>query len=237
MPDIFEAKSPYSMGTVDFSNNLISSFDNYDGSGYRGVNCEVLNLAFNKLTEFPVEIAASNSALKYIQLQGNGIEKVSEDALKSDYINSITTIDLSYNKLTSLPDNFNSTTFPYLTGLDLSYNRFPAFPYAAVNNQYLTVFIFRHQRDAGGNRCMREWPTGIGGALYGLRALYLGSNDIRAVNDNLSYLIYNLDISDNPNISIDVSNICSYIGAGYFNLIYSPDQDIRGCDQYLKLNK
>ena len=84
---------------------------------------------------------------------------------------------------------------------------------------------------------MREWPTGIGGALYGLRALYLGSNDIRAVNDNLSYLIYNLDISDNPNISIDVSNICSYIGAGYFNLIYSPDQDIRGCDQYLKLNK
>ena len=237
MPDIFEAKSPYSMGTVDFSNNLISSFDNYDGSGYRGVNCEVLNLAFNKLTEFPVEIAASNSALKYIQLQGNGIEKVSEDALKSDYINRITTIDLSYNKLTSLPDNFNSTTFPYLTGLDLSYNRFPAFPYAAVNNQYLTVFIFRHQRDAGGNRCMREWPTGIGGALYGLRALYLGSNDIRAVNDNLSYLIYNLDISDNPNISIDVSNICSYIGAGYFNLIYSPDQDIRGCDQYLKLNK
>ncbi len=237
MPDIFEAKSLYSMGTVDFSYNQISSFDNFDGSGYRGVNCEVLNLSYNKLTEFPVEIAKSNSALKYIQLQGNGIEKVSEEALESDNIGRITTIDLSYNKLKSLPYKFNSSTFPYLTGLDLSYNRFSSFPYAAVNNQYLTVFIFRHQRDAEGNRCMREWPTGIGGALYGLRALYLGSNDIRAVNDNLSYLIYNLDISDNPNISIDVSNICSYIGAGYFNLIYSPDQDIRGCDQYLNLNK
>ncbi len=236
MPDFFDAKSIYTAGTIDFSDNQISSFGTFGGT-YRGLNCNTLNLSHNPLGHFPEEFAKSNSSITYIILQGCGIETISEDALKSDKIRNMTTIDLSYNKLKSLPDNFNSNTFPYLSGLDLSYNRMSAFPYRAVNNQYLTVFIFRHQRDAEGKRCMRDWPTGIGAALSGLRALYLGSNDIRLVNDNLSFLIFNLDISDNPNISIDVSSICPYIASGYFNLIYSPDQDIRGCDDYLNLNK
>ena len=76
----------------------------------------------------------------------------------------------------------------------------------------------------------RVAAAGIGQALAGLRALYLGSNDIRVVTDELSYMIYNLDIQDNPNISIDVSAVCSYIKSGWFNLMYSPGQDIRGCD-------
>ena len=58
----------------DYSDFVLESIlyhhENYDGSGYRGVNCEVLNLAFNKLTEFPVEIAASNSALKIYPASG-----------------------------------------------------------------------------------------------------------------------------------------------------------------------
>lgn len=51
-----------------------------------------------------------------------------------------------------------------------------------------------------------EWPTG----LYqhtGLRGFYIGSNDLRKIEDTISYLIYHLDISDNPNITFDASAI------------------------------
>ena len=236
MPDIFDAKSVYTMGTMDFSHNQISSFEGFNGGKFRGVNCNSLNLSYNQLTKWPKEFSESESAVSAYMLAGNKISEVNKEDIEHKYSYLTTTIDLSYNILTSLPNNFDALTYPFLYGLDLSYNRFTDFPYTAVNNQYLTVFIFRHQRDAAGNRCMKQWPTGIGGALVGLRALYLGSNDIRVVNDQLSYLIYNLDISDNPRIVIDVSSVCSYIAAGYFNLIYSPDQDIRGCDDYLNLN-
>ena len=236
MPDIFDAKSVYTMGTMDFSHNQISSFEGFNGGKFRGVNCNSLNLSYNQLTTWPKEFSDSESAVSAYMLAGNKISEVKKEDIEHKYSYLTTTIDLSYNVLSSLPNNFDALTYPFLYGLDLSYNRFTDFPYTAVNNQYLTVFIFRHQRDASGNRCMKQWPTGIGGALVGLRALYLGSNDIRVVNDQLSYLIYNLDISDNPKIVIDVSAVCSYIAAGYFNLIYSPGQDIRGCDDYLNLN-
>ncbi|MBO5194475.1 MAG: hypothetical protein J6B62_06230, partial [Bacteroidales bacterium] len=146
-------------------------------------------------------------------------------------------LNLSNNKLTDLPDDFNSSNLYYLEQVDMSENRFDHFPYAAANNQHMLVFILRGQRDAEGNRCMKEWPAGIGQALFRLRALYLGSNDIGKVTDTISYLCYNLDISDNPNITIDLTNICPYIRLGAFNLIYSPNQDIRGCDDVLILEK
>ena len=65
-----------------------------------------------------------------------------------------------------------------------------------------------------------------------MRALFLGGNNIGKVPDTetISYLIYVLDISDNPNIIINVSDVCPYIKAGMYNLIYDPTQDIRGCD-------
>lgn len=82
-----------------------------------------------------------------------------------------------------------------------------------------------------------EWPAGIGQGLYGLRALYLGSNDLRTITDRLSSLIYTLEIRDNPNIRVDVSHLCPYIKAGSYRLIYDPDQDIRGCDDGLIPNR
>ena len=234
MPDIFDAKSAYTVGTINFSNNQISSMEN--GSAYKGLKTETLDLSYNRLSEMPVELfGTSSSSVGYLKLDANGMEKISKEALDGKYTFRTTTISMAYNKLKSLPEEFDSLTFPYLSGMDLSYNRFDNFPYTAVNNQYLTVFVFRHQRDADGDRCMRTWPTGIGQALAGLRALYLGSNDIRVVNDEISYMIYNLDIMDNPNISIDVSAVCPYIRSGFYNLIYSPGQDIRGCDDALKL--
>lgn len=236
LPDIFDASENISMGTIDFSANKISKFGVYNGT-YRGVNAQLLNLSGNRLTRFPVEIAKSNSRIPAMELSGNGIEVVEPEALKGDKIYMINTLDLSFNKIKELPAEFNRLTLPMLRGLDLSFNRFASFPYTAIDNQNLQIFLFRHQRDENGNRIMREWPRGIGGALPGLRALYLGSNDLRNIDDNLSYLIYTLDISDNPNISIDVSALCPYIESGYFDLIYSPNQDIRGCDKALDLNK
>lgn len=234
LPDIFDAKSAYQVGTVDFSKNQIASVEH--GDAYRGIKAATFDISYNKLKELPVQLfGTSSSSISYLKIDGNGVEKISKEAIEGKYTYRTTTISMAYNKLKSLPDEFDSLTFPYLSGIDMSYNRFDYFPYTAVNNQYLSVFIFRHQRDADGDRCMRTWPAGIGQALAGLRALYLGSNDIRVVTDELSYMIYNLDIQDNPNISIDVSAVCSYIKSGWFNLMYSPGQDIRGCDEALKL--
>lgn len=234
LPDIFDAKSAYQVGTVDFSKNQIASVEH--GDAYRGIKAATFDISYNKLKELPVQLfGTSSSSISYLKIDGNGMETISKEAIEGKYTYRTTTISMAYNKLKSLPDEFDSLTFPYLSGIDMSYNRFDYFPYTAVNNQYLSVFIFRHQRDADGDRCMRTWPAGIGQALAGLRALYLGSNDIRVVTDELSYMIYNLDIQDNPNISIDVSAVCSYIKSGWFNLMYSPGQDIRGCDEALKL--
>lgn len=234
VPNIFSASSVYIMGTIDFSYNQITDVE--DGDGYRGVKCRILNLAGNDLTTLPKQILGSGSYIEYMQLQQNGITEITEEALEGENTHWVSAWDLSYNKLNKLPDNFNSRTLQYMSGLDLSYNRFDKFPYTAVNSQYLLTFIFRGQRDENGNRCMREWPSGIGDNLFRLRALYLGSNDIGKITDKISYLCYNLDISDNPNISVDITHLCPYIKAGMFNLIYSPGQDIRGCDDGLILD-
>ena len=91
----------------------------------------------------------------------------------------------------------------------------------------------RGQRDVYGRRILHEWPTGIANHK-GLRALYIGSNDLRTVNDQISYLIYYLDISDNPNIRFDASDICYYYQAGMYILFYDKTQNIIGCDIMLQ---
>lgn len=83
------------------------------------------------------------------------------------------------------------------------------------------------------SRCLREWPTGIY-KHTGLRGLFLGSNDLRKIDDTISYMIYNLDISDNPNITFDASEICYYWQAGAFNLIYDKTQNIVNCPEMLE---
>ena len=116
-----------------------------------------------------------------------------------------------------------------LYGLDLSYNRFSKFPSQPLSINYLVVFGISHQRDDNGNRTLREWPTG----LYknpSLKVFYIGSNDLRKIDDTISSTIVLFEIKDNPNISIDMSGICPYIRAGQYTLIYDKSQDIRGCD-------
>ena len=235
LPDIFDAKSIYGLGTIDFSFNKISTIQHAAEGTYKGIRAEQLLLSYNRLPKFPACIYNSGSDIIYLAVGGNGMDGFEEGALKGDRIIATTTLDLSCNKLKEVPREFNNDTFPYLTALDMSYNSFDAYPWLVMNCANLNTFIFRGQRDAEGYRCMKEWPKGIY-QHHGLRALLLGSNDIRKVDDTLSFMIQTLDISDNPNIVIDVSSLCPYIEAGLYYLMYDPSQDIRGCDA-LKLDR
>ena len=61
-------------------------------------------------------------------------------------------------------------------------------------------------------------------------AFFIGSNDLRKIEDTISPYIRIFEIKDNPNISIDLSYVCPYIEAGMYMLFYDKTQDIRGCD-------
>ena len=91
------------------------------------------------------------------------------------------------------------------------------------------MFAIRGQRNEKGERCLKEWPQGVYNHT-GLRALYIGSNDLGLIDDTISYLIYYLDISDNPNIVFDASDICYAIQQGAYILIYDKTQNILNCD-------
>lgn len=231
LPNIFLGNSLFTMGTIDFSFNEISALEGGE-SGWKGVNTEILNLAYNRFTEFPRLFTEGNdcSQITYLILQGNRIRTIADDAFEGRCSHWLTTLDLSLNHLTEIPVSMNGKNLPYLTGLDLSYNHFARFMYQPLNVAGLNIYAFNGQHDEKGNRCMREWPANIR-MHTGLRTLYLKGNDIRLVPDKqLSHIIYLLDIRDNPNITIDVSSVCTFINAGMYILLYDPDQDIRGCD-------
>lgn len=234
LPDIFSSKSPFPMTTVDFSYNQIDGVEKGADGSYRGLTVSTLTLANNRIKTFPVEFSESESMIGYINLRANGMESIPEEALKGGTMVNLTSLDLTYNHLTELPEkSFNSLYLPYLYGVDISNNRFSKFPYCTLDSAYLTVLGIRGQRDENGNRCLREWPTGIY-QHKGLRGLYLGSNDLRKVSDTISTLIYYLDISDNPNIIFDATDICYAWRAGAYILLYDKTQNIINCDYMLK---
>ena len=234
LPDIFSAKSIFIMGSVDFSFNHISGVQNA-GNGYKGLNVTTLTLNNNaELTEFPAAFAQSGSIISNFALRGCSLESFEKGCFVGDKVVNIQSLDLSYNHLTSVSDELIATNVPYLYGVDLSYNRLPKFPFGPLDCANLTVYGVRAQRDAAGNRCLSEWPTGIY-KHKGLRGLYLGSNDLGKVDDTISTLIYFLDISDNPNIVFDASDICAAYANRVYYLIYDKSQEIRNCE-YIELD-
>lgn len=224
-PDIFDANSLYSINSIDFSYNEIKGFP----ADFKGVKVNTLTLANNPaLTKYPVELAKSNSTVAYVNVRGCNIDEIPEGSF--EYENSIylTSLDLSYNDLTDLPWEMHAGNLPYLYGVELSFNKFSQFPWEPLDSQYLTVFSIRSQRNDAGERCLSEWPTG----LYnhrGLRGFYIGSNNLGKIEDTISTLIYYLDISDNPEIIFDASDICYAYQTGAYVLIYDKTQDIRNC--------
>lgn len=228
-PDIFSAKSKFIMKSVDFSGNKITKVQN--GSQYKGINVETLTLADNPLEVFPVEFARSKSKVAFFNMRGCRLNKIPEEVFElegesSDFLQSL---DFSYNDLTSLPNTLHAGNVPYLYGVELSYNEFSKFPYQPLNCAGLTVFGVRGQRNKAGERCLSEWPQGVYQHV-GLRGLYLGSNNLGKIDDTISPICYYLEVSDNPNLILDASNVCYEFSIGAYYLIYDKTQDIRGCD-------
>ncbi len=233
-PNIFSAQSQYTMKSVDFSGNDITGFEGEEDGSYRGLKVETLSLSQNyNLKKYPAAIWKAGSTVAYIVLRACGLEEFPAGSFKGDRVIDLVSLDLSYNKLTDLPWEMNAGNVPYLYGVDLSFNSFSHFPYEPLDASGLTVFAIRSQRDSEGRRCLREWPTGIYQHV-GLRGLYLGSNDLREVNDTISTLCYYLDISDNPNIVFDASDICYAWQAGAYILYYDKTQNIKNCDLMLQ---
>lgn len=234
IPNIFSAKSQYTMLTVDFSSNQITGCEGEENGSYKGLRVETFNLTFNpQMKKYPVALSKSNSSIAYIILRACGLESIPAGTFSHTNAIDMRSMDLSYNSLTSFPRELHSGNVPYLYGVDVSFNSFSHFPYEPLDAAYLTVLAVRSQRNAKGERCLREWPSGIG-SHSGLRALYLGSNDLRKIDDSISTLIYMLDISDNPNIIFDASDICYAWQVGAYILIYDKSQNILNCDIMLE---
>lgn len=236
VPDVFNAKSVNIMASVDFSYNLIDGFEN--GDQHHGINAVTVSLSYNRLEEMPSILFKTASPITTLVLSGNGMKRIPEGSMTGKYSHYLQTLDLSYNKLTDLPKDLWSSNIPYLYGIDLSYNCFKEFPYEPLDGAYLTTFGLRHQRDEQGNRILKIWPTGLY-TCPSLAAIYLGSNDLRKIEDAISYNWRYFEIKDNPNISIDLSHsnspfCCEYYRLGYNLLIYDKTQDIRGCDYLLE---
>lgn len=232
-PNIFSSQSVYVMSSIDFSFNEIDGFEGEEDGSFNGVNANTIALGGNKLKKFPDILFKTNSQVSVLGLNGNGMEEIPKGTFSaSKYSYMMKTIDLTYNKLSKLPDDFNGRTMPFLYGVDISNNRFTEVPTGPMDAATLTVYAVRNQRDENGNRLLRNWPGNIS-LCPSLRQFCIGGNDLRKISDTISPYIVVFEIKDNPNISINLSNVCNMIKAGAYLLIYDPEQDIRGCD-YLK---
>ena len=227
IPNIFDASSIHIMGSVNFSNNEITGVDNT--GGYKGINASTVTLANNKLTKFPSEIIAAGSPITTFDLSGNLMTTIPKGSIRGKNAYLLQVIDLRFNHLTELSDDFLSNNMPYITNIDLSYNRFCQVPPQPLNSGYLRAFGINHQTDAQGNRTLRTWPTGIT-KCPSLIQFQIADNDIRKVDEVLTPHLYIVNIKGNPNISIDVTSVCPYIKAKAYMLFYDKNQDIRGCD-------
>lgn len=235
-PDIFDASSPFMIGTLDFSQNKISKFEN--GDNWKGVNLEILNISFNPLDKFYKCIYNSGSKVNYLMLRGCGIREFEKGCFEDGKYTFITVaLDLNGNRITKIPVEFNNRTFPYMSGIDLSGNAFESFPYQVLNISGLQQLLLRGQRNDAGFRCLGEWPVGIY-SHSGLKSLYLGSNDYRKIFDGTLYKVRmkSFELTDNPNLSIDLTEACPYIMKGFIGFLFDPGQDVRGCDAIVPKN-
>jgi Leucine-rich repeat (LRR) protein len=239
VPNIFSASSIYTMNAVSFAGNAIgTALDGEICEGestgeYKGIKVKTLTLSMNPLKRYPKALANSNSLFEYIILSACQIEEIPEGSFSHKNAVNHFSFDFSYNRLKKFPRDFHAGNMPYLYGVDLSFNSFSEFPFNPLDAESLTVLAVRSQRNDKGERCLRMWPQGIY-QHKGLRGLYLGSNDLGVIDDTISTLCYYLDISDNPNIVFDASDICYAWQVGAYILYYDKTQKILNCDPMLE---
>ena len=240
VPNIFNSNSEYTMNSVSFAGNQIGingiiceGEDKTGKEAYNGIKVKTLTISMNPLKRYPKAFADSNSLFEYIIASACQIDEIEEECFSHENAVNHFSFDLSYNNLKKLPKDFHAGNMPYLYGVDLSFNSFDKFPFNPLDAESLTVLAVRSQRNAKGERCLREWPQGIY-QHKGLRGLYLGSNDLGVIDDTISTLCYYLDISDNPNIVFDASDICYAWQIGAYILYYDKTQTILNCDVMLE---
>ena len=239
VPNIFNSNNLYTMNSVSFAANQIGTaedgemFEGESNGTYKGIKVKTLTLSMNPLKKYPKAFADSNSLFEYILVSACEIEEIPAGCFSHANAVNHMSFDFSYNRLKKLPSDFHAGNMPYLYGVDLSFNRFEAFPYYPLDAESLTVLSVRSQRNDKGERCLKEWPQGIY-QHKGLRGLYLGSNDLGVIEDTISTLCYYLDISDNPNIVFDASDICYAWQVGAYILYYDKSQTILNCDVMLE---
>lgn len=240
-PNIFrdELSEGYELLNVNFSNNKIYKFCD----GFEQIKIEELNLSFNdfgnpkgswvkdsqgkKKRMLPSELSETSSEIKYLKISNCGLDTL--PTVSFENFKYLVALEAMGNKFQYMNGDFNSETFPYVTGIDLSFNSLKRFPSLLLNINSLNQLLLGGQSDKEtGERCMTEWPENFE-KHYAMRVLSVTGNDIRKVRVFPAGLNY-LDITDNPNIEIDVpGTICSRISAGTFQFVYDSNQYITGC--------
>ena len=99
IPNIFNAKSVYVMGSVDFSYNKIGSEGrniSCSMDDYKGINASTVTLSYNEIQKFPTELFATGSPISTIILSNNLMTSIPENSLKPKDGNYKNTYLLTY---------------------------------------------------------------------------------------------------------------------------------------------
>lgn len=224
-PGFFAGGEGYIGGTVNLEGNHIASM----GPNFKGVLCQTLNLAYNRLTDLPPEFGATESYIQQLNISANQLDSLRGESLKG--LPHTQALDLSMNKLSKLPNIPLGSYMPYLTGVNVSNNCFSSWPSFFFNGFGIMTFLISDQRDPEtAEKCLTQWPEGMEAYYPGLKQLDISGNDIREIGSFPTTLYY-LDIADNPNVSLAIpEDICNDIVNGTFTFIYDQDQTgITGC--------
>lgn len=218
LPLVFDANGRYAMLKVDFSNNLISQIPDE----FKGFYAEEVDLSFNRLTEFSRGLA--NSKVLSLNLSKNQIHTIHEGIVA---MKDLRALELSSNELTQVPEFFHIENFIRLEGLSLAGNRLSEIPGNLFGLRSLTSLLIGYQRDANGNRILKSLPE-VYSKCYSLRVLDLAGNDLRRI-EKLPYYLNFADVSNNPRLILDVSEMCERFINGTFVLVSDPEQNLLGC--------
>lgn len=228
-------ETPYTIEEIDLTCNHMHGFQ----EGFEGLRVEKLKVGYNHLgrssadtykSEFPREFSDTKSEINYFVIAGNNIDTISNAAFAN--IKNLQAFDISVNNLKSLPNYFDATHFPYLTGLDCSHNQFRGFPNNVLNVSSLSQLLitsqgyFRDETETYWVRTMTEWPAYL--HLHSaLTNLDVTGNDFRTVV-NFPINLTTLNVKDNPNIKMVVPQWIYYkMQQGLFVLYCDQDQDIK----------
>lgn len=224
----------YAIEEIDLTTNKMHGFQ----EGFKGIRVERLTMAMNEMGkregdkgvgDFPREFADTKSEINYLVLANNNIDTIRNAALKN--FHSLQALDCAGNNLKDLPNGFNTTNLPNLSGVEFSYNEFREFPENVLNVARMSQLLmssqgyYRDEAQTKWVRSMTKWPAYLH-EHTGLVVVNLSGNDFRSVT-NFPSNLNSLDVSNNPNIKMTVpASVIYRIQNGLFGFTYDEEQDI-----------